>query len=77
MLIDKVKVCEPVDSFIQGLLNVEFTIVEKYLSDYHFLYIKLKGDLSKITDINHKGLTLINGKYICDCHWSRAEVIMS
>ncbi len=70
-------ICEPISNFLNTLVQNDFVILEKQVEDPHFhqLYFKLKGDLSKTKNINTDFLIHKDGIYLCECHWSRIELV--
>lgn len=76
--VDKIKVCNPLESLLNILLEKGFVIIKSKVSDFHFLelYIKLQGketdeleqiNIDKIKNIDHKNFS-------CACHWSIVEL---
>lgn len=75
---DKIKVCNPLESLLNILLEKGFVIIKSKVSDFHFheLYIKLQGketdqleqiNIDKIKNIDHKNFS-------CASHWSIVEL---
>lgn len=69
MQIDKIKVCNPIESLLNILLKKGFVIIESKVSDFHFheLYFKLQGNytdeleqinIDKIKKIDHNNFSL-------------------
>lgn len=78
MQIDKIKVCNPIESLLNILLEKGFVIIESKVSDFHYheLYFKLLGNytdeleqiyIDKIKKIDHNNFS-------CTCHWSIVEL---
>jgi hypothetical protein len=79
MKINNVEVCKPVETLVKHLLDENFSIIERKISDYHFheLYIKMSGRLNSLNSdiIETEGINKIsNTEYYCSCHWSTVEI---
>ena len=74
--VDQCFACDPLNRVLNELLESGFHIVEEKLQDYHFhqLYYLMEGDLSTINKIDTTGFQVVEGKLICDCHWSTIEL---
>ena len=78
-LIFKVKVCEPIESLVDYLVNNGCEVIEQKVSDYHFheVFIKMQSsDLSKLNGTFIEGINLVeDSTYSCSCHWSIVEIV--
>ena len=78
MQIDKIKVCNPIESLLNILLEKGFVLIESKVSDSHFheLYSKLQGnhtdELEQIKIDNIKKID--HNNFSCTCHWSIVEL---
>jgi hypothetical protein len=76
MEIEKIKICAPIDSLVNFLIDNGFTIEERKVSDYHFheVSINLKGPYPYteiIERINIDKIKKVDSKtFSCECHWS-------
>lgn len=76
IIINNCPACEPINQFINKLIENKFELITERIEDYHFhqLYFHLEGDLSKLKNIPNTGMKIIDGKFICECHWSTVEL---
>ena len=74
--VDNCTICKPINNALRFLLNNDFEIIEKKVSDYHFheLFFKLKGNLINIPTTD-KITMHSDSKLTCQCHWSLIEII--
>ena len=77
IIVDKCPACEPINEFIETLLDGGFKIIEQKIEDYHFhqLYFKLEGKLKGLENTERKGFKRIENKFICECHWSTVDLL--
>jgi len=77
IVVNNCPACEPINGFVNKLLENEFELITERIEDYHFhqLYFKLKGDLKKLEKISLDGFKIVENKYICECHWSTVELV--
>lgn len=77
IVVDNCPACEPVNRLINDLKRIGFVLIEQRLEDYHFhqLYFKFSGDLGSFSNIDTKGFSKVENKFICDCHWSTIEIL--
>lgn len=71
--------CEPIKRLLESLKANKFILLESELEDYHFnqFRFKLMGDINKIPSFEPSTISYNQGFYICNCHWSRIEIIPS
>lgn len=78
MQIDKIKVCNPIESLLNILLEKGFVIIESKVSDFHYheLYFKLLGNYTdELEQINIDKIKKIDhNNFSCTCHWSIVEL---
>lgn len=78
MQVDKIKVCNPLESLLSILLEKGFVIIKSKVSDFHFyeLYFTLQGnDTIELEQINIDMIKKIDHKnFLCTCHWSIVEL---
>lgn len=77
IFVDNCPACEPMNKLINQLSAHGFTITLKEIEDYHFhqIHIVMAGHLEKSKNIHVEGISIKDNSFICNCHWSRLELI--